>query len=383
MTEKWSFASIIRAMLVCLALSPATDAQVAGGTVSGTVTDPSGGAVPNAQVTVLNQATGVARNLVANESGFYSAPNLLPGPYQITASASGYATTVEKLEVKVGAETVINFQLKVGEVTEKVEVTAEALAIDQASSTLSAAVEGKTIRELPLNGRDWTQLATLEPGVHTIDTQTVNSLGNTGRVNRGWGTQLTVGGARPQQNNYRLDGISINDYSGGGPGNTLGALLGVEAIQEYSVVSANPSGEYGKTSGGVFNAVTRSGTNALHGSAYEFHRNSALDARNFFDGPELPPFRRHQFGVSAGGPVRKDRTFIFGNYEGLREALSITTLNTVPSLAARAGRLTAGTVTVNPKVVPFLSLFPLPNVRETGDTGIASVIQKNVSTENF
>jgi len=270
-------------------------------------------------VTVLNTATGVMRTLVTNDSGFYNAPNLLPGPYQVKTSASGFATMVERLELTVGAEAVVNVQLKAGEVTEAVQIGGDVSAIEQASSTLSAAVQGKTIRELPLNGRDWAQLATLEPGVHTIDTQNLNTLGNAGRVNRGWGTNITVAGARPQQNNYLLDGISINDYSGGGPGNTLGANLGVESIQEFSVVSANPSGEYGKTSGGVFNAVTRSGTNGLHGSAYEFIRNSALDARNFFDGPAVPPFRRNQFGVSVGGPIRKDRTFIFGNYEGWRE----------------------------------------------------------------
>src|SRR5215813_4156121 len=383
MVSKRIFANVLGLLFLCLVLSSSVFAQVAGGSISGTVTDASGAVVPNAQVTVLNTATGVMRTLVTNDSGFYNAPNLLPGPYQVKTSASGFATMVERLELTVGAEAVVNVQLKAGEVTEAVQIGGDVSAIEQASSTLSAAVQGKTIRELPLNGRDWAQLATLEPGVHTIDTQNLNTLGNAGRVNRGWGTNITVAGARPQQNNYLLDGISINDYSGGGPGNTLGANLGVESIQEFSVVSANPSGEYGKTSGGVFNAVTRSGTNGLHGSAYEFIRNSALDARNFFDGPAVPPFRRNQFGVSVGGPIRKDRTFIFGNYEGWRESLSTTILNTVPSRAARAGQLTSGTVTLNAKVIPFLSLFPPPNVSESGDTGQASAVQKAVTDENF
>src|SRR6266478_4300069 len=396
MIHKSAFASI--ALLVSLALSQSALAQGAGGTISGIVLDPSGGAVPNADVKILSPATGVSRTLTTSASGYFSAPNLTPGTYQVIASAPGFATTLDNLELKVGMEAQLNIQLKVGDVKEQVVVESGSPVIDQTSSALSATVDAKTIRELPLNGRDWTQLATLEPGVHTIDTQTVNALGNTGRVNRGWGTQLTVGGARPQQNNYRMDGISINDYSGGGPGNTLGALLGVEAIQEYSVVSSNPSGEYGKTSGGVFNAVTRSGTNQFHGSAYEFHRNSSWDARNFFDGSSVPPFNRNQFGFTIGGPVYlphfgeggpvlgykgKNRTFFFFNYEGLREDLSTTTLNTVPSTAARAGRLVSGTVTVNAKVRPFLALFPLPNVSETGDTGIASVFQDTVSTENF
>jgi outer membrane receptor protein involved in Fe transport len=290
----------------------------------------------------------------------------------------------------------------VGDVKEQVVVDAGSPAIEQTTSALNATVEGKTIRELPLNGRDWTQLATLEPGVHTVDTQVSVPLGQTDRANRGWGTQLTVGGARPQQNNYRLDGISINDYGGSGPGNTLGATLGVEAIQEYSVVSANPSGEYGRTSGGVFNAITRSGTNSFHGSALEFLRNSSLDAANFFDnqtGTHKPPFKRNQFGVSVGGPIYlprfgeggptvgykgKNKTFFFFDYEGWRESLSTSNPIFVPSSAVRAGRFADGTtVTVDPKVRPYLALYPLPNVSDVGDIGTASSVQKNVSVENF
>jgi hypothetical protein len=384
MFQHRDFINIIGVLLLSLALSPAVFAQVAGGTISGTVTDSSGGAVVNAKVTILNQATGVTRTLTTNESGFYSAPNLLPGPYRVTTSSSGFSTMVEKLELTVGAEAVVNIQLKPGEVTEVLQIEDKASAIDQASSTLSATVEGKTIRELPLNGRDWTQLATLEPGVSTISTQNPTVLGNAGRANRGLGTQLTVGGARPQQNNYRLDGISINDYSGGGPGNTLGSVLGVEAIQEFSVVTANPPGEYGKTSGGVFNAITRSGANQFHGAAYEFHRNSAFDARNFFDlGSDPPSFKRHQFGGSISGPIRKDRAFFFFDYEGLRESLSTANPIIVPSRAARLGQLTSGAVTVDPKAAPYLNFFPLPDTTAPGDTGVATLIQKTTTTENF
>jgi outer membrane receptor protein involved in Fe transport len=402
MSYKLTFATVIGIALVCLSLSISTLAQVAGGTISGTVLDPSGGAVPGAAVKILNPATGVARALTTNDSGFFNAPNLLPGNYQVTTSASGFATVVDNLEVKVGQETQLNIQLKVGDVTEQVLVESAGPQIDQTTSALNATIEGKTIRELPLNGRDWTQLATLEPGVHTVDTQVAVPLGQTDRANRGWGTQLTVGGARPQQNNYRVDGISINDYGGSGPGNTLGATLGVEAIQEYSVVSANPSGEYGRTSGGVFNAITRSGTNAFHGSAFDFLRNSRLDAANFFDnqtGTSKPPFKRNQFGFSIGGPVYlprfgeggpvigykgKNKTFFFFDYEGWRESLSTSNPIFVPSTAARAGHLADGsTVTVDPKVRPYLSLFPLPNVSDIGDIGTSSTVQKTVSTENF
>src|SRR5207302_481690 len=195
------------------------------------------------------------------------------------------------------------------------------------------------VREWPLNGRSWTDLAALSPGVDTIHTQTDFSAGSD-RGNRGFGQQLTISGARPQQNNYRLDGISLNDYANGAPGSVLGGNLGVDAIQEFSVLTSNYSAEYGKTSGGVVNAITRSGTNAFHGSGYEFLRNSALDAANFFEnagGIPKAPFKRNQFGGTIGGPIIKNRTFFFADYEGIRQSKGITNTTFVPSSDARQG----------------------------------------------
>ena len=380
----------ITALLLFLPVALSAAAQVTGGSISGTVSDPSEAVIPGVGVIIRNAATGVARTLVTNESGLYTAPNLLPGPYEITVTFGGFHTAVEKVDLTVGASVVVNVQLKMGSTAEQVVVADEARSMDLASSTLSNAVVGQTLRDLPLNGRDWTQLATLEPGVHTVDTQQQVSLALNTRPNRGLGTQVTFSGNRPQQNNYRLDGISLNDYSGGGPGSVLGANLGVDAIQEFSVVTSNASADYGKTSGGVFNAVTRSGTNFFHGSAYEFLRNSALDARNFFDRGPVPPFHRNQFGVSAGGPIRKDRTFVFGDYEGLRQSLSTTTLDTVPSDAARGGTLCANSActattmfNVDSRVTPYLGLLPRPNVSQNGDTGLFSFVATDVTTENF
>src|SRR6202011_1283894 len=159
------------------------------------------------------------------------------------------------------------------------------------------------------------------------------------RARRGYGVQLAISGARPQQNNYRIDGISVNDYTNGGPGSVEGSTLGVDAVQEFSVLTSNYSAEYGRTSGGVVNAITKSGTNEFHGDAYEFLRNSVLDARNYFDGATIPEFRRNQFGASAGGPFRKDKLFVFGDYEGIRQSKGITNVDTVPSVAARNGTL--------------------------------------------
>ncbi|MGH9355428.1 MAG: carboxypeptidase regulatory-like domain-containing protein, partial [Terriglobia bacterium] len=230
-------------------------AQVTGATLSGSVTDVSGAVIPNAKVSIRNTATGVIRNVTANASGFYMAPNLLPGTYEVKASASGFST-VERtgITLTVGAEQVLNLALQVGKVTQTVQVTGQAPAVQLATSSMSAVVGGAAIVQLPLNGRSWTDLASLQPGVAPVETQ--NAVTDSSRGNRGFGAQIAISGSRPQQNNYRLDGISMNDYSNGGPGSVLGGNLGVDAVQEFSVITIDPSAEYGKTAGGVVNAIT-------------------------------------------------------------------------------------------------------------------------------
>src|ERR1700716_2422368 len=307
-----------------ICFSTPASAQVAGGNLSGTITDPSGRLVPQAQVSIENVSTGITTAVSTNSDGYYTAANLLPGEYQITVSAKGFATEVRKgVSLTVGARQVVDLTLQVGSAAKTVvEVTTEAPAVQLASSDISAVVTATTVRELPLNGRSWTDLAALQPGVETIQTQPTFAVG-ADRGNRGFGQQLTISGARPQQNNYRLDGISLNDYANGAPGSVLGGNLGVDAIQEFSVLTSNYSAEYGKTSGGVVNAVTRSGTNAFHGSGYEFFRNSALDAANFFEAGQRSPFKRNQFGGAIGGPIIKNRTFFFADYEGIRQSKGI------------------------------------------------------------
>ena len=358
------------------------NAQV-GGTVSGTVRDTSQASIPGAKVTIVNIETKTDRVVDVNGQGFFSAPNLRPGPYSVTASAPGFKTLVKSgVDVQVGADLILDLELPVGQVSDNVEVTAEAQGVEQAGATLSYEINSVTVRELPLNGRDWTLLALLQPGVGTVD-QSALAVSNQ-RANRGLGTQLSIGGNRPQQNNYRLDGVSINDYSNGGPGSILGAVLGVEAVQEFSVVTNNAPANYGRTGGGVINAITRPGTNQIHGSAYEFLRNSALDARNFFDGAKVPAFRRNQFGADAGGPIVHDRTFIFGDYEGVRQSLGTTQVDTVPSATARTGQLASGAiVAVDPKIVPYLALYPLPNGAVSGDTGVYFLPTTTTTREDF
>src|SRR5882762_2513058 len=301
-------------------------AQVAGATLTGTVKDSSGGTIPNAQVAITDVATAVTRTVSTGGAGLYSAPNLLPATYEVRVTAMGFSTAVQKgITLTVGAQQELDFTMQVGQMTQTVEIRTEAPTVELTSSTLSATVNATTVRELPLNGRSWTDLANLQPGVSAIQTQPSFAVGGD-RGNRGFGSQLSISGARPQENNYRLDGISLNDYGNGAPGSVLGGNMGVDAIQEFSVLTSNYSAAYGKTSGGVVNAVSRSGTNQFHGSLYEFLRNNALDAKTFFDnanGIKKPPFRRNQFGASAGGPLRKDRTFIFGDFEGLRHSKGI------------------------------------------------------------
>src|SRR6266487_4758440 len=335
---KFRVSAIVLTLLVAIVPSNLVYAQVAGATLSGTITDPSGAALVHVEVSIKHSATGVTRTVTSDSAGFYTAPNLVPGDYQVTVAARGFSTSVADVTLTVGSNQTLDVGMKVGAASEKIVVTTEAPAVQLASSDLSAVVNATTVRELPLNGRSWTDLAALQPGVDTIQTQPSFTVG-ADRGNRGFGQQLTISGARPQQNNYRLDGISLNDYANGAPGSVLGGSLGVDAIQEFSVLTSNYSAEYGKTSGGVVNAITRSGTNQLPGSVYEFLRNSKLDAKNYFDDRTLPipPFKRNQFGVAIGGPIVRDHTFFFADYEGIRQSKGISTLAFVPSQNARSG----------------------------------------------
>ena len=382
---KWLGASLLALPLI-FGASPAfqVQAQVSGATISGRILDSSGAAIPGAKISIKNAVRGIVRNVYTNSDGFYTAPNLLPATYEITVSAPGFNTEVMRdIELAVGAQQTIDLTMHVGTIAIKVDVTTEAPIVQLSTSDISAVVTADTIRELPLNGRSWTDLATLQPGVNAVSTQ-VSFRSGDDRGNRGFGQQLTISGARPQQNNYRLDGVSLNDYANGAPGSVLGGNLGVDAIQEFSVLTSNYSAEYGKTSGGVVNATTRSGTNQFHGSVYEFLRNSALDARNFFDVAK-PPYKRNQFGGAIGGPVLKNRTFFFADYEGDREAKGITQIDFVPTLNARTGQLSTGAVAVSTAAQKYLALFPMPNGPTTANPDVAEFLfaGNQVVHENF
>src|SRR5438552_1680598 len=365
--------------LLCAGLN----AQVSGSILSGTVVDVSQAAIPDVRVTLTNVSTGVARTVSTDPTGLYTLANLPPASYEMTAAAMGFTTQVRTdIALDLGAKLVLNVVMEAGDPNQVIRVSVSGRPTDSASSATGGNVSSSTVLDSPLNGRDWTQLATLQAGVTGVQTGTAEGGGN---MERGFGAALSISGARPDQNSYRLDGVTINDYSNGAPGSVLGDNLGVDAVQQFSVLGSNYPAQYGRTTGGVINAVTRSGTNVFHGSVYEFLRNSALDARNFFDA-RIPPFKRNQFGGSLGGPIQKDRTFVFADYEGLRQSLGITQVNTVPSAAARQGVLSTGSARVDPAISRYLETFyPLPNgpLLGNGDTGIFSFAGQQVTTENY
>ncbi len=351
---------LLTCICVLLCSAPAL-AQGTSGVIAGVITDPQGAVIPGASVSIRNLDTGLTRQVSSDASGYYRAAGLPPGLYQIRVEQRGFSTEVRTgLTLTVAQEAVVNFQLKVSQVAQEIVITGEAPVVETAGSTLSGLVDEKKIRDLPLNGRDMAQLILLQPGV-------VNSRASVQSSNTGHGTRFSVAGARPSQNLFALDGTTINDALNNTPGSAQGVLVGVETVKEFRVLTNTYSAEYGRSAGGVFLAVTKSGTNELHGTAFEFLRNDALDARNFFDA-NIPPFRRNQFGFTLGGPIVKNRTFFFGSYEGLRERKGITLVSVVPDDNARLGRIPGqAAVAVDSRSTPILDLFPRANGRNFGD----------------
>ena len=285
-------------LLLLLLFAGAVSAQVTTGIISGVVQDSSGGVVPHAMVTVRQTATALNRSTETDGEGRYRISELPLGEYEVEVSLSGFATETQKgVTLTVGREAVVNVGLKVGTSAESVSVTAEAPLVETTNASVAYLVDDQKIRDLPLNGRSYTQLALLQPGV--VASGFVRQDASTGK-----GTQMSISGAQTNQNVFLLDGQSINDANGLTPGSAAGTNLGVDAIQEFNVITTNYNAEFGLDIGGVINVVTRSGTNDFHGSAFEFLRNSALDAKNYFDLAQapIPPFKRNQFGATIRRP---------------------------------------------------------------------------------
>ena len=372
-----SSGQLLNLLLFVLVFSSSTLAQDSSGNLSGRVFDSQGAGIPGAVVRVKNSETGLNRQASCDATGYYRLVGLPPGYYEAQGEHQGFSKeTRTNLVLTVAEDLMVNFRLTISPLAEQVFVS-ENGGVDVTGSTSSGLVDGRKIRDLPLNGRDMAQLILLQPGV-------VNSRGSVQSANTGRGTRFSVSGARPSQNLFRLDGTTINDALNNTPGSAQGLLIGVETVKEFRVLTSNYSAEYGRVAGGVFLAVTKSGTNELHGSLFEFLRNDVLDARNFFDG-EKPAFRRNQFGATFGGPLARNRTFFFGSYEGLRERKGITRVSVVPDEAARRGVLPGQTpIAVDPRSVPILDLYPHANGRVLGDgTAEFAGMTKRRSNDDF
>jgi len=376
--------------------------QTTGGTILGTVSDMSAARIAGAMVRVTNVETGISRTLPTDAAGRFRAPNLDPGNYEVQAELAGFRAAVRRgIQLTVAAELVVDLQLSVGAVTEQVVVTEQAPLVETTSAALSGLVDDKKIRDLPLNGRSFEQLAFLQAGVTPY-------YRGVRQTDQGEGTKFSVSGSRVDSNSFLLDGTNVSDQSNSTPGSAAGQLLGVEMLREFRVLTGAYSAEYGRYSGGIITAATKSGTNNLHGNLFYFHRNDNLDARDFFDrqdspdDPRLPEFKRNQYGATVGGPIRRDQTHFFGGYEGLRERKGVSNLAIVPSADAHLGILplsptacqTAGgaarsdgtcQLTINPSVRPFLDLYPLPNGNSfpNGSAQLFSSPTRPVRTDYF
>ena len=374
------YLAVLAMTWAAIAAAPAA-AQVAGATLSGQVTDQTGAAVPSASVTIRDTAAGQTRVVTSNGVGFYTAPNLTPSTYEIETSAPGFSTLLQKsIVLTVGAELTYNPALAVGSFQEVVTVTSVPASIETSSSTLSSTVNGSTVRELPLNGRDWTSLATLQPGVVSVSTQATTGF-SANKGNRGFGNQLSDGGHRANENTYRVNGMVINDYSNAAPGGATGVNLGVDAIDQFSVLTSNYTSEYGRTSGAVINAITKSGTNSVHGARISLTATAFSMRATFSTGPAFHPSAKFSSAAPPVAPIYKDKTFIFADYEGIRQNQPISSTIKVPNAGARAAAVAS--------IQPYLALWPLApaGAADTNPTGIGvnsfNVSRATRASENY
>ena len=344
--------------------APQASAQVSA-SIKGTISDASGAPLPSALVTAADLETGATRATTTDDAGRYLVLALPVGQYELRVSKSGFQDAIRTgIGLVIGQEASVDLTLQVSTVKSEVRVTADAPIVSTTTKDISGLVGEQQIKDLPLNGRSFDLLMPLNPGVVNF---TWTKTGGTGISNSTTGNNFAVSGNRPQQNLFLLNGV---EYTGAAennmqPGGTSGMLLGVDAVREFNVLRDSYGAEFGKRPGAQVVIVTQSGSNLWHGSAFEFLRNNALDAPNFFDQGDAPPFRRNQFGASFGGPIKKDNTFFFANYEGFRQVLHQSSVAFVPDATSRAHA--AGSVQ------PLLNLWPTPPAGAPDFSGIAEV----------
>jgi len=368
--SKWGD-QVVRLAVLLLMFATASSAQVSA-TLSGNVTDQSGAAVSAATVTAKNLETGAVRTTTTDEAGQYRVFSLPIGEYEVLVTKQGFAEQVRTgLRLVVGQDANVNVTLRVGPVSQQIKVNSDAPLVSVTTADISGLVGEQQVKNLPLNGRSYDLLLPLNPGIVNF---TWEKTGGIGISNSTTGNNFAVSGNRPQQNLFLLNGV---EYTGAAennmqPGGTSQQLLGVDAVREFNVLRDSYGAEYGKRPGGQVIIVTQSGSNQWHGSAFEFLRNHALDAPNFFDPGSAPPFQRNQFGTSVGGPIRKEKTFVFANYEGFRQRLHQTSAAFVPDATSRAAAV--------PSVQPLLNLWPTPPAGAPDFNGIAQVFSSPPQT---
>jgi hypothetical protein len=383
--------SLIALFIACAPVAISLHAQVTTATISGTVTDSSGAAVSDAAIQVKNTGTSVTQSTNSDGQGRFTVPSLPVGNYEVQASKAGFSTSVHtNIILTVGGQTVVDFALQVGQSNQTVTVQAETAQVDTTSSALGNLVESKQMVDLPLNGRNFQQLILLAPGVNVAQTSVTSFYGK--------GDTYSIAGGRPEGAAYLLDGTDITNFFNHGSGaGSLGTSLGIDAIAEFQTLTNTYSAQFGGN-GAVINAVSKSGTNGFHGTAFEFLRNSALDARNFFDQTHSPlPFRRNQFGGAIGGPIKKDKMFFFFNYEGLRQSQGRTYKVTVPDAAAHNGDLPCAVATgvacgsnglahvgfASPAIAAAMALYPTATTSLGGGIGNAFQTGSEIGNENY
>ena len=339
---------------LCLLFIPSAVAGQTTATVNGTVKDVGGGAMPGVTVSVTNASTGLTRTNVTGDEGRFVVAGLPPGDYELRAEISGFKPLQRRLTLAVAETVALNLVLEMSGLQETVTVVEGTPVVNTSSSELSYLVGSSTIEALPLNGRNYTDLALLQPGVLAYPHRDGGSV-----VAHGLG--MSVNGQDPRANVYLLDGTLLNDFTNGPAGSAAGTALGMESVREFRVETNAYGAEFGRIAGGQVNVLTKSGGNRYTGSAYEYHRNDALDAANYFDTLGKPDFSRNQFGGTLGGPLVPNRLFFFGGYESLIERLGKTISTVVPDDNARMGILPTGTVGVNPEVAPYLEEYPRAN----------------------
>lgn len=357
--QRSPFLAFLVLLFVSMLTPPPVDGQTAA-TMSGVVRDHTEAVLPGVTVTAKTLATGTVRTSVTDPEGKYQITNLGVGEHEVRAELAGFRTGVRRgIVLTIGRMAVADFTLEVGALSEMLIVTGEAPLVERTVSDLSSTVTTTQIQTLPMNARDLSKLITLNAGVTHF-----RHVG--GSDTSGYGARMSVGGARVLQNSFTLDGTEITGFQGGTPGGVTGGIMGVDTIREFKVITNAFSAQYGRAAGANIVAITNSGTNQIHGTGVWYHRNDALDAKNFFDVGEPPQLRRHQYGFSLGGPISRDRTFAFASLERLTERLGRTQSVLVPTALARQGILPDRVVQVDPKVKPYLALWPLPNGPELG-----------------